>query len=142
MDVPNDVKKEAWSHFKDYQTVMLATAEGGHPRVRPVTLINYEHKLWIATGTSSAKVKEMRGNPNIEFCLQFQGEAGSGYVRIAGLGEVVTDQGLKEKLFAHTAFLTDYWEGADDLSYALIHIIPVEVEYMRPGDMDAQRFGV
>jgi mannose/cellobiose epimerase-like protein (N-acyl-D-glucosamine 2-epimerase family) len=20
MDVPNDVKKEAWSHFKDYQT--------------------------------------------------------------------------------------------------------------------------
>jgi general stress protein 26 len=63
-------------------------------------------------------------------------------VRVAGLGDVVTDQGPKEKLFAHTDFLADYWEGADDPSYALIQIIPVEVEYMRPGDMDAQRFGV
>jgi len=142
MDVPNDVKKEAWSYFKGYQTVMLATAEGGHPRVRPVTLINYDHKFWVATGTNSAKVREMRGNPNIEFCLQFQGEAGGGYVRVAGLGDVVTDQGPKEKLFAHTSFLADYWEGADDPSYALIQIIPVEVEYMRPGDIDAQRFGV
>jgi general stress protein 26 len=142
MDVPNDIKKEAWSHFKDHQYVMLATAEGGHPRVRPVTLINYDHKLWVATGTNSAKVREMRGNPNIEFCLQFQGEAGGGYVRVAGLGEVVTDQGTKERLFAHTDFLADYWEGADDPSYALIQIIPVEVEYMRPGDMEAQSFGV
>jgi len=87
MGVSSDIKKEAWSHFQDYQTVLLATAEGGHPRVRPVTLINYDDKLWIATGANSAKVKEMRGNPNIEFCLQFQGEAGGGYVRIAGLGE-------------------------------------------------------
>ena len=142
MDVTNDIKKEAWSHFKEHQTVMLATAEGGHPRVRPVTLINYEHKLWVATGTNSAKVKEMRGNPNIEFCLQFQGKADGGYVRVTGLGDVITDRAVKEKLFAHTDFLADYWEDADDPSYALIQIIPVEMEYMRPGVMDAQRFGV
>jgi general stress protein 26 len=142
MDVSNDTKKEAWSRFKDYQTVMLATAEAGYPRVRPVTLIDYDHKLWVATGMNCAKVKEIRGNPNIEFCLQFQEEAGDGYVRITGLGDVITDRAVKEKLFAHTDFLADHWEGADDPSYALIQIIPVEVEYMRPGDMDAQRFGV
>ena len=142
MSAPNDIKKEAWSHFKDYQAVMLATADAGRPRVRPVTLIDYDHKFWVATGMNSAKVKEMRGNPNIEFCLQFQGEAGAGYVRVTGLGNVVADREIKEKLFAHTDFLADYWKDADDPSYALIQIIPVEVEYMRPGDMDAQRFGV
>jgi general stress protein 26 len=121
---------------------MLATAEGGHPRVRPVTLINYDHKFWVATGTNSAKVREIKGNPNIEFCLQFQGEAGGGYVRIAGLGDVVTDHETKKKLAEHIDYFDKHWTGADDPSYALIQIIPVEVEYMRPGDMDAQRFGV
>jgi hypothetical protein len=64
------------------------------------------------------------------------------FAKALAVGEVVTDQGTRERLFAHTDFLADYWEGADDPSYTLIQIIPVEVEYMRPGDMDVQRFEV
>ncbi len=36
------IKEEVWAHFKDFQYVFLATAEGNQPRVRPVTLIYFE----------------------------------------------------------------------------------------------------
>ena len=141
-DTVNDIKQEAWSHFEDYQYVMLATAEGGQPRVRPVTLINFDKTLWIGTGTNSTKVEQIRNNPNIEFCLQFERELGNGYVRVAGLADIVTDRETKARLADHIDFFDDYWKGVDDPTYTLIQITPVEIEYLRPDEMAVQRFKV
>jgi len=141
-DKVNDIKQEAWSHFEDYQYVMLATTEGSQPRVRPVTLINFDKTLWIGTGTNSAKVKQIRDNSNIEFCLQFERDSGNGYVRVVGVANIVTDKKTKARLADHIDFFNNHWEGIDDPTYTLIQITPVEIEYRRSSEMAVQRFKV
>jgi len=141
-DTVNDIKQEAWSHFEDYQYVMLATTEGSQPRVRPVTLINFDKTFWIGTGTNSAKVKQIRNNSNIEFCLQFERDSGNGYVRVVGIANIVTDKKTKARLANHIDFFNNYWEGVDDPTYTLIQITPVEIEYRRSSEMAVQRFKV
>ena len=56
------LKKEIFAYFKQTQPVYLATNDGNEPRVRPVTLIWFEEKFWIATGSSDAKVKQLFSN--------------------------------------------------------------------------------
>lgn len=141
-DEVNDIKQEAWSHFEGYQHVMLATAVGSQPRVRPVTLINFDKTFWVGTGTNSAKVKQIRHNADIEFCLQFEQDSQNGYVRVAGVANIVTDKKTKARLAAHIDSFNDHWEGVDDPTYTLIQIIPVEIEYRRSSEMAVQRFKV
>lgn len=138
----NDTEKEAWDKFSGYETVMLATSEGGRPRVRPVTLIRYRDSFWVAAGAESTKIAQIRADPKVEFCLLLQSGAGNGYVRVAGSGEVVDNQKIKEELACHIEFFADYWKGADDSTYALIKISPREVEYLRPGEMLSHRFPI
>jgi len=47
----NEDIEEVWSQFEDFQHVFLATMEGDQPRVRPVTLINFDGKFWVTTDT-------------------------------------------------------------------------------------------
>lgn len=72
-DMTNGIKEEVWKRFAKSQVVFLGTAEGEQPRVRPVTLTNFDQKFWIATGTRSAKARQIRRNPNVEFCFPLAG---------------------------------------------------------------------
>jgi len=136
----DEVRQEVWSLLKDTQCVYLATAEADQPRVRPVTLLNLDERFWIATSTRSAKARQIRRNPNVEFCLPLSQECGNGYVRISGIASVVSDRTTIERIGPRIPFLTEYWEGADDPDLCLIRITRVEVEYMRPGDTAATTF--
>jgi len=142
IDELHDIKQEAWSRFKDFEYVMLATEEGEQPRVRPVTLISYDHKFWVATGTKDAKIAQIQENQHIEICLQFQVETGGGYVRVAGKGEIVTDHETKKKLAEHIDYFDKYWTDVDDPNFTLLLIVPSEVEYLPPGVMEAEKFKV
>jgi len=135
-----EVRREVWDRLAASQCVYLATAEADQPRVRPVTLLDIDRKFWIATGTRSAKARQMLRNPNVEFCLPLTEECGNGYVRIAGVASVVTDPEVRTAIGAQIPFLTDYWSGADDPSFCLVRITRVEVEYLRPGEHDAVTF--
>jgi len=142
IDELHDIKQEAWSRFKDFEYVMLATEEGEQPRVRPVTLISYDHKFWVATGTKDAKIAQIQENQHIEICLQFQVETGGGYVRVAGKGEIVTDHETKKKLAEHIDYFDKHWTDVDDPNFTLLLIVPSEVEYLPPGVMKAEKFKV
>jgi len=140
----DELKKEVWTHFKDFQYVFLATAEGNQPRVRPVTLIYFDTRFWITTDTGSAKVKQIQGNPNIEFCLYLQKDGKEGYVRVSGMAKIIKDRKTKEKVADHCDFFTKHWKSADDPGYTLIEICPKEIEYIRPGpgEFQPQRFKI
>ena len=56
----------------NFQHVFLATIEGDQPRVRPVTLINFEGKFWVTTETRSRKVKQIMKNPKVELSFIFK----------------------------------------------------------------------
>ena len=134
------IKEEVWQRLEDSQCVYLATAEADQPRVRPITLLNLDEKFWIATGTRSAKAHQMLRNPNVEFCLPLTEECGNGYIRVAGIATVVTDQQTRAAIGAKVPYLKEYWAGADDPAFCLIRVTRVEVEYLRPGDGDAVTF--
>jgi uncharacterized pyridoxamine 5'-phosphate oxidase family protein len=136
----DEIKQEVWDHLKEAQCVYLATAEADQPRVRPVTLLDIDEKFWIATTTRSAKARQMRRNPNVEFCLPLDAERGNGYVRVAGVADVVTDPKTRRTIGEQIPFLKDYWGTPDDPSFCLIRITRVEVEYLRPGEKYATTF--
>ena len=139
-DTADGIKQEVWKRFARYQVVVLGTVEGEQPRVRPVTLVNFDQKFWIATGTRSAKARQIRRNPNVEFCLQFQEDDHTGYVRVAGVAQAVHDRETKERLAGQMDFFSSHWDGVDDPDYTLLRISRVEVEYMPPGEMEAETF--
>lgn len=133
-----DIKKEVLSIFKDYQTVFLATSKGTQPFVRPVTLMYFNKKFLVLTGTTTAKVKQIQKNPKIEFCLFLPKKDGNDYIRLVGKAKIIKDKKTKTLLAKRCDFFDKYWKGFDDPEYTLIGIHPAEIEYLRQGDSQAQ----
>jgi len=136
----DEIKQEVWDHVGETQCVYLATAEGVQPRVRPVTLLDIDEKFWIATGTDSAKTKQMKSNPNVEFCLPLTADNGTGYIRVAGEADVVTDPETRAAIGNQVPFLKEFWTGVDDPSFCLLRITRVEIEYLPPGEFESHSF--
>jgi len=139
-DKMNKTKEEMWSYFKDSQNIFLATSEENQPRVRPVTLICFDKKFWITTGTDNNKVGQIQKNPKIEFCLMVKKGDSQGYIRGTGLAKIITDKEQKEKIAKHCSFFGDFWESPDDPDYTLIELSVNEVEYMRPDEINVCKF--
>ena len=135
-----DIRQEVWDLLKTTQCVYLATAEADQPRVRPVTLLDIDEKFWIATSPRSAKARQILRNPNVEFCIPLEEECGNGYARIAGVAAVVTDSAVRAEIGGKIPFLKEHWTGTDDPNLCLIRITRVEVEYLKPGEMEAHTF--
>lgn len=137
-----NVREEVWSHFKDFQAIFLATIDANAPRVRPVTLIHFDKKMWVTTGSGDAKIKQIQTNNKIEFCLLLGIGGESGYVRCNGRAEIVGDAATRKLIADNTPFFKTFWKTADDLGYTLLRIHAEEVEYLRPGTMKVERFSV
>jgi general stress protein 26 len=124
--------KKAWSRIEGFQHVFLATDDDGHPRVRPVTLISFEKKLWIATDTKSAKVKQIKKNPKLEFSFAFKEKDQDCCLRVLGIAKIVKDKVIKTELAVHLPFFKEHWKNSDDPNYTLLEIRPREVECVTP----------
>jgi len=129
-----NVLKKAWSRIEGFQHVFLATDDNGHPRVRPVTLISFEKKLWIATDTGSAKVNQIRKNPKLEFSFAFKEKDQDCCLRVLGVAKIVRHKVVKAKLAAHLSFFKEHWKDPDDPNYTLLEICPREVECVTPDE--------
>lgn len=137
-----NLKKEVWSQFEHTQNVFLATASEKKPRVRPVTLIYSSDRFWVTTGTNSAKIKQIKENQNIEFCLPFKEGEYNGYIRGRGLANTIEDSETKKMIAESTSFFKNYWKSADDPNYALLEIVIKEIEYLKPGEFPVERFSL
>ncbi len=125
--------QEVWRRFKDFQHVFLATVEDDQPRVRPVTLISFEKRLWITTDTNSRKINQIQRNPKVEFSFIFKEGNKDCCLRVAGLARTIKEKELKAKMANHVDFFNKHWESVDDPSYTLVEIRPSEVTYVSPG---------
>ncbi|MDH4211138.1 MAG: pyridoxamine 5'-phosphate oxidase family protein [candidate division WOR-3 bacterium] len=137
-----EIKKEVWAYFKDMQVIYLATVEGDMPRVRPVTLIHYDKKMWVTTGSGDNKIKQIEENDNIEFCLLVSAGENSGYVRCKGTAEIVKDTDTRKLLADNTPFFKQFWKDTDDPGYALLRIHTRDIEYLKPGSLKTEHFSV
>jgi general stress protein 26 len=134
------LQSEVWGHLKDTQTVFLGTVDGDQPKVRPVTLIHFEKKLWVMTGTEDAKTAQIKANPNVEVSWYFGEEDKSGSLRLAGTAEIVTSMDTKAKLAGTVEWFNVFFKNADDPGYTLLKVHPQACEYMRPGEMKIHKF--
>jgi general stress protein 26 len=139
-DKLKDFKAEIWKRFKDYPHIFLASQENNQPRVRPVTLVNFDERLWVLTGTCDAKVKQIRENPMIEFCLSFEEGEYHGYIRAAGFAKIISDREIKVKVAKHCDFFSEHWESFDDPNYTLLKLKLEEIEYLRPNENTVRKF--
>ena len=137
-----ELKREIFAYFKQTQPIYLATNDGNKPRVRPVTLIWFEEKFWIATGSSDAKVKQLYSNNNMEFCLPIKDDKNMGYIRGAGIAEIVEDLAERTKIADNIDFIKHFWQDPSDPDFVLLHIYLHEIEYLPIGQMLATRMKV
>lgn len=124
--------KKVLNQFEDFQHVFLATVDGDQPRVRPVTLINFDGKFWITTDTWSEKVKQIRKNPKVEFSFVFKKGNRDCCTRVTGLAKIIKDKQIKTRLATHCDFFSKHWKSVNDPNYTLLQISPSEATYVTP----------
>jgi general stress protein 26 len=135
-----DVKAEIWRLFENCQPIFLATVETEQPRVRPVSLVNFDRRLWVLTGTDSAKTSQISKNPKIEFCLPFKEGEHNGYIRASGSARIIKDKEIKIRVAKHCDFFDQYWKSPDDPNFTLLELKLNEIEYLGPDEEIARKF--
>ncbi len=138
--LPEDVKKEIKAMAKEYLILYLATNDDGCPRVRPVTMGYLDSKFWILTGSDDAKVKHIRGCPQIEICYPISKEEANGYIRASGTAKIISELDSKASVAERCPYFTQYWETPMDPRYTLLELEFDWVEYLKPGAALAKRY--
>jgi len=120
--VHNAAKKATWAY--------MATAVDGRPKVRVVHPGFEGGKLWIATGRSSAKARQIERNPKVELFYQI----GTDFIHLTVSGEArfVDDLAEKKRVWDAKVFdyeLAQFWpEGPGAKDFGLILVTPRRVE--------------
>jgi len=122
------------------QSVYLATCLEGHPYVRPVTLMADRERFFIATGSSDAKVSQITLNPQVEICLPLRSEHYSGYLRVIGILEAVTDLKVLTRIYEVSTYVKNYWEDPSDPKMVLYEMHWKKVEFLKPGEQYPMHF--
>ncbi|UCC11165.1 MAG: pyridoxamine 5'-phosphate oxidase family protein [candidate division WOR-3 bacterium] len=138
----DDLKNKVWAHFKNMQNVFLATGDADQPKVRPVTMLYYNDRFWVGTGTEDAKIRQIEQNRKIEFCLLIKGENTTGYIRGTGRAVIIEDAATRKLLADAMPYFKDFWKDPADPRFTLLEVIIEQLEYMEPGKIAVERFSI
>lgn len=120
-DVESAAKKTIWC--------ALATVSDNEARVRMVHPTWEGDILWIATGPTTAKAREIRKNPSVD--IQFQ-VAPDDFIHllVRGKAEILTDPATKERIWDVMDYdLAQFWpDGPTSAEYCVIKVLPERVE--------------
>ena len=108
----------------------LATSEGDQPRVRPVSPVRVDEDftIYVANMRSYGKTKEIAANPKVELCyLDEQHDQ----VRITGVAEVLTEEGLLREIWDSNPLLRRYLGSLENPELIIYRIRPERVRFMR-----------
>jgi len=109
----------------------LATCDGDQPRVRPVSpVVEDDMSIWVTTGATSRKVKQIRQNPKI--CLAFVEQPnGDKAATVIGEARIIPDIKEKNRVWKLANF--DLWEhfpnGPDSDDFCLLKIVIKRIEW-------------
>ena len=108
---------------------MLATIDGVHPRVRPVSPVRTDgFTVYVANLKQYDKTGQIQRNSNVELCYL---DAHHNQVRISGTAEVVSDRALLEDIWEGNNLLRQYLGSVDNPDLVLYRIVPMHVRYMQ-----------
>lgn len=134
-DLGNDAETWKWAMeaFADNTVVPLATTSLDGPRVRPITIVHHEGKVYALTGTHDAKMGHLRDDPRFEFYVLLEEGDSTGYIRFMGRVMMVEDLDLRKEVGDASGFAWSYFNGPEDPEYALLEMNIRNAEIMRPG---------
>ena len=126
---PSRVRERALQVVAADRFPMLATIDGLHPRVRPVSPVRTEEfTVYVANLRLYHKTEEIAANPNVELCYM---DEGHNQVRISGIAEVLSDRGALEEIWQQNPLLRQYL-GTMDNPLLIVYVIrPTRVRFMQ-----------
>jgi general stress protein 26 len=105
------------------------------PEVRPVTMMEWDWRFFIATSQASRKAHELMAHPKVAALVHFRTEKYSGYLRITGTVEPVLDEATRRAAAEVSGYeIGKYWNGYSDPTLYFARIVPDRVEFMEPGE--------
>ena len=113
----------------------LATCDGDQPRVRTVSpIVEDDMSIWVTTGSTSRKVKQIRQNPKI--CLAFVEQPnGDKAATVIGEARIIPDIKERNRVWKLANF--DLYEhfpnGPDSDDFCLLKIIVKRIEWRESG---------
>jgi general stress protein 26 len=126
-------KQELAELLHDYDTAILTTRDGqGHFHARPMAVQRrpFEDALWFATRKGSAKIDELRADPECGVAF-YKGGHSATYVSLSGHAEVVQDRAKIHELW-EPSWKGWFPEGPDSDEVVLIRVEPTRAEYVHP----------
>jgi len=119
---------------------ILASVDRDQPRLRPVSPVKTdEFTVFVASMRSSGKTREIEENNKVELCYMTDGHD---QVRITGLAELVTDQGVRQQIWDGNPLLRAYLKSIDNPEFVLYKILPKRVRFMREWALEYQEVPV
>lgn len=117
----------------------LATCGEDGPRVRPMSgRVDDDMVLWMATGTSSRKVQQIKKHPKAEVCYCVAD--GIAHVRMSGTVEIVEDKSKKEWFYKAQEYMEKFFSSPDDPGYTLLKLVPEQIDVMAEGKMEYEPY--
>ena len=113
---------------------MLASDDGGQPRLRPVSPVKTEgFTVWIANLKAYHKTGEIAANPRVELCYL---DDKHDQVRITGKAEIETDTELLAAIWEKNPLLRSYLGTPDNPALIVYRIEPARVRFMREWSLE------
>lgn len=126
---PTDLVDLALNVIKTDRFPTLATIDGLHPRVRPVSPVRTDRfTVYVANLRSYGKTAEIAANPRVELCYV---DDRHNQVRLSGMATIVAERDVLESIWSTNPLLRQYLGSVDNPALIVYRIAPVRVRYMQ-----------
>lgn len=126
---PSEVLDRAREVIRADRFPVLATLDGDHPRVRPVSPVRTDgFTIYVANLRAYHKTAELAANPRVELCYM---DESHNQVRLSGLAEVVIERTLLEEIWNASPLMRQFLGSLDNPQLIIYRIRPTRVRYMQ-----------
>jgi general stress protein 26 len=123
-------KEDVIDLIKDAGYCILATADEGVPKVRPMMpYLNEDGNLLAALLSHARMIPQIQKNPHVELCFVDRKMC---FARIAGKAVVSADPQKKEIVWNNIPMLRQYFSSPEDPNFILVEIFTDTIEAMSP----------
>src|SRR5262249_53260521 len=108
---------------------MLASIDGDHPRVRPVSPVRSDgFTIYVADLRMYHKTAEVAANPRVELCYM---DPHHNQVRLSGVAEIVTERPLLQEIWDANPLMRQFLGSLDNPALIVYRVVPKQVRYMQ-----------
>ena len=131
-----ELRDAALATMRKAKFPVMATSDGGQPRVRPVSPVRTDgFTVYVASMRSSGKTAELEANERTELCYLSEDHD---QVRITGPSRPVTDLAVRQSIWDANPLLRAYLGDIDNPEFVLYAVHPERVRFMREWALEYQ----